>query len=342
MRLFGSKDQRSATPIEGWKERIKGVVEGTAFRFQPLAPQLDRLEAPVRLTQLPAAPFPEQTLHSRLRRFVAGKRVERHSPEQRLHWRFYDTVDEVLALVGPDNLDPATTPRRQREATPSPGITHPYQIKTACELLAELPEAFAAERRYLDELLSMVLLAYRTEISHRTVGSLLFFREAEDYFISGYRIEKTALRSADREAKIAACQQIYDSYHHGISYYIFALIAGEALPSQNMLFHMFCNALYFRARLEWNGTLLDRAIARKLPARNWVLYFGLRDRSLLRQYLNDPGHARQVKDLLNAFPADEDGSVRRNRRPQPPTARSTKFDAEANTVRRARPEKKSG
>ena len=338
MRLFGSKDQQSAAATEGWKERIKGVVEGTAFRFQPLAPQLDRLETPVRLTQLPRAPFPEQTLHSRLRRFIAGKRAERYSPEQRLHWRFYDTVEEVLALVRPDT-DPAATTRRRHEATPSPGITHPYQIKTACELMADLPEGFAAERRYLDELLSSILVAYRTEISRRTVGSLSFFREAEDYFISGYRIEKTALRSAEHEAKIAACQQIYDSYHHGINYYIFALITREPFGTPNTVFQLFCNALYFRARLEWNGTLLERPIMRKLPARNWVLYFALRDRSLLRQYLEDPAHARQVKDLLNAFPADDDGKVRRGRRPQPPAARSTRFDAEANAVRRARPEK---
>lgn len=230
MRLFRRKDQEPAAPSEGWKERIKGVVQGTAFRFEPLAPKLDRLESPALLKALPEAPFPEQTLRSRFRRFIAGKRVDRHSPEQRLHWRFYDTVDQVLSLVSPEPYQARSVfgfGGGRNEAKPSPGIVHPYQIKSACELLAELPESFAAERRYLDELLCSVLLAYRAEISRRTVGSLSFYRESQDYFISGYRIEKSVLRTVDTEAKIAACQQIYDSYHHGINYYIYALLTRE-------------------------------------------------------------------------------------------------------------------
>ena len=334
MKLFGRKDQEPPLPVEGWKERIKGVVQGTAFRFEPLAPKPDRLETPVLLKELPEAPFPEQTLRSRLRRFLAGKRIDRHSREQRLLWRFYDTVDQVLSLVSPQPYQAARgfgLGLSREEAAPSPGISHPYQIKAAYELLAELPEAFAAERRYLDELLASILIAYRTEISRRTIGSLSFFRESQDYFTSAYRIEKSSLRNARDEARIAACQQIYDSYHHGINYYIFALLARETLAPQNNSFMMFCNALHFKARIEWNGNLLDRALSRKLPSRNWVLYFALRDRTVLRQYQSDANYARQFKGMLNAFP--EEASSKAGRKDKP-AARSARLDGAARAAAR--------
>ena len=339
MRLFRRKDQEPPVPTEGWKERIKGVVQGTSFRFEPLAPKLDRLDTPVLLKELPAAPFPEQTLRSRLRRFLAGKRLDRHGPEQRLLWRFYDTVDHVLTLVSPEPYQAVKglglgLGGSQEAARPSPGITHPYQIKMACELLAELPEAFAAERRYLDELLVSILVAYRSEVSRRTIGSLSFFRESQEYLISGYRIEKSALSGTKDTARVAACQQIYDSYHHGINYYIYALLARESFDPRNNSFFMFCNALHFKARIEWNGNLLDRAVSRKLPSRNWVLYFALRDRTVLRQYQYDSAYARQFKDVLNSFPDDEPSGTGRKYKP---AARSARYDREARMARMARP-----
>ncbi|MEI6557227.1 MAG: hypothetical protein WCO00_02385 [Rhodospirillaceae bacterium] len=308
IKLFRRQDQSppGAAAGAGWKERVKGVVQGTAFRFEPPVPALDRLDRPVVLEALPAAPFPEQTLQSRMRRLFAGKRAERHSHQQRLHWRFYDTVDAVLSLVSPEPYQPAEglglgwsrgTPPR-----PSPGITHPYQLKSAFELLAELPESFAAERAYLDDLLSSVLIAYKKEVSRRTVGSLTFFREAQEYFFSGYRIEKSILKTMDLDAKVAACQQVYDSYHHGINYYIYALLSREPFDSQNNIFMFFCNALYFRARIEWNGQLLDRAATKKLPNRTWVLFFALRDRTVPKQFQADDDYARQFRTLLRAFP----------------------------------------
>ena len=333
MRFFRAKDQTAkdgqpAAAAEGWKERIRGVVQGSAFRFEPVAPGIDRLEKPALLKELPDAPFPEQTLRSRVRRFIAGKRADRHSREQLLHWRFYDTVDQVLGLVSPEPYQPSGGfglgfGRSRGVAAPSPGIRHPYQIKSACEFLGELPEGFAAERRYLDELLSLTLIAYRTEISRRTIGSLSFFHEAQDYFISGYKLEKTILKTADRDAKISACQQIYDSYHHGINYYIYALLAREPFDAQNSVFMFFCNALHFKARIEWNGNLLERAIAKKLPSRNWVLFYALRDRTVLKQYQADGAYARQFKELLQAFP--EDASPKAGGKHKP-AARSAKLD----------------
>ena len=335
MRFFRPKDQTARDQIakdgqpaaaEGWKERIKGVVQGSAFRFEPLAPGIDRLEKPALLKELPDSPFPEQTLRSRVRRFIAGKHADRHSREQLLHWRFYDIVDQVLGLVSPEPYQASAGfgfGRSPGEAVPSPGIRHPYQIKSACEFLGELPEAFAAERRYLDELLSLTLFAYRTEISRRTIGSMSFFHEAQDYLISGYKLEKSILKGADREAKISACQQIYDSYHHGINYYIYALLTREPFDSQNSVFMFFCNALHFKARIEWNGNLLDRAIAKKLPSRNWVLFYALRDRTVLRQYQADGAYARQFKELLQAFPEDASPNAGGKHKP---AARSAKLD----------------
>ena len=324
MKLFERKDQ--GTPAAGgWTERIRGVVQGTSFRFEPPVPPADRLEAPVVLTELPRSPFPEQTLRSRLRRFMAGKKLEGHSRDQLLHWRFYDTVDQVLSLVSPVPHQPGSggQGRPRPDGKPSPGIDHPYQIKPAFELLAELPEAFAAERRYLDELLSRVLISYKAEISKRSMGPLTFFSEAQEYFFSGYRIEKTMLRSPELEARIAACQQIYDSYHHGVNYYIYALLARETFDPNNNIFMHFCNALYFKARVEWDGKLLDRASVKKLPGRTWVLFFALRDRSVLKQFPKDADYAKQFRELLRAFPQEmKPAAVAKHK----PAARSTRFD----------------
>ncbi len=307
------------------------MVQGSSFRFEPLAPAIDRLEHPVVLAELPAAPFPEQTFRSRVRRYMAGKRADRHSHEQRLHWRFYDTVDQVLTLVSPQPYQPVSAlgfelRGSKKNATPSPGIFHPYQLKAAFELLAELPETFAAERHYLDDLLSSILIAYRTQISQRTIGSMSFFREAQDYFISGYRLEKTILKSIDGEAQIAACQQIYDTYHHGINYYVYALVTRESIEIPNSVFMMFCNALYFKARIEWNGALRSQANSKKLPTRNWILFFVLRDRTVLKQHQNNTDYAKQLRELLRAFP---EGVVPKAAPHHKPTARSAKLDRPA-------------
>ena len=178
-----SQKARASSPPRTPGEPVKGLVQNATFRFEPALPALDRLESAVQLRELPKAPLPEQGWRSRWRRLWARGRAEAFSAEQRLRWRYYDAIDEVMSLVSPEPYEPRAKPRpfwSRREPRTSPGIRHPYELKSAFELLAELPESFAAERRYLDELLAMILWEYRTEISKRTIGALSFIHEAQE------------------------------------------------------------------------------------------------------------------------------------------------------------------
>ncbi|MEI8396378.1 MAG: hypothetical protein WCF85_16715 [Rhodospirillaceae bacterium] len=295
-----------------WTDKIKGVVQGKTFRFDPPPPKLDCLTDPLILGALPVSHFPQEPLNSQMRRIFAGSDSGHRNRGQRMLWRFHDTVEAVLTAVWP-GFKPVRSLLRygvSRKAQPAVDrlIRHPYQLKEVIELLIDLPEEYAAHRLYLNELLTTLLKTYRTEIGKKTIGLLEFYKEAHDYFISGYKIEKQFAGYTNGEERFSASQLIYDNYSHGKNYYIYSILCGEELPVDNQIFMFFCNAMFFNARVGWNGELTELPSAKALPSRQRMLFYALRDRSVLRQFKRNPDYAKQLRAILRTFPEDTSAS----------------------------------
>ena len=62
-------------------------------------------------------------------------------------------------------------------------------------------------------------------------------------------------------------------------------------------------AVYFMARIGWNGELLDKPNPRSLPSREDIFFLVQRDKTVLTRYRSDQDFQRQVKAVLEAFPA---------------------------------------
>lgn len=98
-------------------------------------------------------------------------------------------------------------------------------------------------------------------------------------------------------------QQCYTNYFHGARYYVCAVLRRERMAEENKLFFFYCRSMYFQARVEWNGELLERPPMRQLPCREDLMFFARRDVSLLHRYQANPAFAEQVKGVLALFPA---------------------------------------
>ena len=255
---------------KGWEDQIRGVLQGQAFRFTLEPSPADRLSSVLLLKTPPAEPLPRESRGSRWRRFWGGKRAVPRSRLERLQWRYYDAVREVLSAALPAVSRTAYgLPARPPKGPILNGaaVQHPYQLKPVFELLTDLPEALANERRYLGDLLRSMLVTYLQLMADRPGEPFAFHRQAQEYFYAGYRGEKQLAQTIKPEDRLASCQAVYDNYGHAINYYTYALLAGEVLEPVNQLFMFFCNALHFRARVGWNGELLPQPVTKALPAR---------------------------------------------------------------------------
>ena len=287
-------------------------MQGQAFRFTLEPPPADRLTGALLLSGPPDAPLPRESRGSRWRRFFGGRRAVPRSKDESLLWRYYDAVREVLGAVLPLVSRTAyglpAKPLKGRILAGRP-VQHPYQLKPAFDLLTDLPDTLPRERRYLGDLLRSILVTYLQMMADRPGGPVVFHRQAQEYFYAGYRGEKLLSSQLREDDKLVACQAVYDNYGHAIHYYTYALLAGEVLEPVNQLFMFFCNALHFRARIGWDGQILPQPTAKALPARHWVLFYALHDRTLLGQFKGNPEAIQKFREVLRVFP-EAPGSVR--------------------------------
>ena len=283
----------------------RGVVTGKYFNFKPLPPPADILGNPLVVSNLPTHKLPKETFGSRVKRFLARMNLGSQSAETRLRWKLYDTIQATMA-----SLSPAVTlvaekraPVKKKLSVPVVVVRHPYHLRHVFEMLPNIPDGFAAERRFIELLMTRALKRYGEQMALIKGSAFSFENEAREYFFAGFKLEKQIKKVNSPDEKFAALQAIYTNYFHGRNYYYFALLRRERLAPDNKLFMLFARAVYFMARIDWNGELLEKPNPRALPSRNDMLFFVERDKSVVTRYRTDQDFQRQVKAVLEAFPA---------------------------------------
>ncbi|MBP2314443.1 hypothetical protein [Azospirillum soli] len=284
----------------------RGVVTGKYFNFNPLPPPPDILGNPLVVPDLPTHKRPKENWRSRLQRFLARLHLGSQSAQTKLRWKVQDTAASVIASVSASAslLAERRSPAARKNSTvPVIVVRHPYHLRHVFELIPQLPDALAPERRFLELLMGRILRRYGEQMALMKGSPFSFENEAREYFFAGFKLERQLKNVSGADERFAALQAIYINYFHGRNYYYYALLRREKLAPDNKLFMLFSRAVYFMARVDWNGELLDKPNPRSLPSRDDVMFFVQRDKTVLTRYRSDQDFQRQVKSVLEAFPA---------------------------------------
>ncbi|MCG5242106.1 hypothetical protein [Azospirillum doebereinerae] len=303
-----------ATPSKGGETRPasgaggsgRGVITGKYFNFRPLPPPIDVLGNPLVVPNLPTHKLPRQSFGDRLARTLSRFGLGSQSADTKLRWKLHDTIQATMA-----SLSPAVTALAERRAplkrkslpVPVVVVRHPYHLRHVFELLPQIPATLALERRFLELLMTRALKRYGEQMSLTKGSPFSFEHEAREYFFAGFRLEKQLKKVNSPDERFATLQAIHTHYFHGRNYYYYALLRRERLDPDNKLFMLFARAIYFMARVDWNGELLDKPSPRGMPNRDELLFFVERDKSVMTRYRSDQDFQRQVKAVLEAFPA---------------------------------------
>lgn len=284
----------------------RGVVTGKYFNFNPLPPPPDILGNPLVVPDLPTHKRPKEDWRSRLQRFLARLHLGNQSAQTKLRWKVQDTVASVIASVSPSAsllAERRSSAARKKSTVPVIVVRHPYHLRHVFEMIPQLPDALAPERRFLELLMGRILRRYGEQMALMKGSPFSFENEAREYFFAGFKLEKQLKNVTGTDERFAALQAIYVNYFHGRNYYYYALLRREKLALDNKLFMLFSRAVYFMARVDWNGEFLDKPNPRSLPSRDDVMFFVQRDKTVLTRYRSDQDFQRQVKSVLEAFPA---------------------------------------
>ena len=284
----------------------RGVVTGKYFNFNPLPPPPDVLGNPLVIANLPTHKAPKETWRSRLQRRLARFNLGKQSAQVKLRWKLQDTITSVVASVSPsatllgERREPA---QRRKSSAPVIVVRHPYHFRHVFELLLQTPNDLAVERRFLELLMGRVLRKYGEQIAQERGTAFSFENEAREYFFAGFKLERQINQFGSSDERFAALQAIYTNYFHGRNYYFYALLRREKMEPDNKLFMLNSRAVYFMARIGWNGELMDKPNPRSLPSREDIFFLVQRDKTVLTRYRSDQDFQRQVKAVLEAFPA---------------------------------------
>lgn len=283
----------------------RGVVTGKYFNFNPLPPPADILGNPLAVPDLPTHKMPKETWRSRLQRRLASFNLGKQSAQMAMRWKLQDTAFSVIASVSASRSAPGNrrAPGGKVGNVPVIVVRHPYHLRHVFELIMQVPPELAAERRFLELLMGRVLRKYGEQMALMRGSPFSFENEAREYFYAGFKLEKQVKKINSPDERFAALQAIYTNYFHGRNYYYYGLLRRERMAPDNKLFMLYSRAAYFMARIDWNGELLDKPNQRSLPKREDMLFFVQRDKTVLTRYRSDQDFQRQVKAVLEAFPA---------------------------------------
>lgn len=283
----------------------RGVVTGKYFNFNPLPPQDDVLGNPLVVPNLPTHKLPKETLGSRLSRTMARLNLGHQSATTRLRWKLFDMIAAVIGSVSPSaGLSSDQRARLQRKGQKMAALTvrHPYHLRQVLEMIPQIPDELAPERRFLELLLSRIMKKYGEQMAAMKGSPFSFEHEAREYFFAGYKMERQIKKVNAPDERFLMLQNIYNVYFHGRFYYYCALLRRERLAPENKLFMLYSRASYFMARIDWNGELTEKPNPRMLPTRGVMMFHVQRDKTVLARYRSDPDFQRQVKGVLDAFP----------------------------------------
>ncbi len=276
-------------------KETKGVVHGASFRFEPGPPPGHVCPEPVVVALIPDHQKAVIRSNRTLLQVLTFRKDRQATALRKTQGEIDTLIDATVARIRPP-----TPEERGRK-----WIHHPYDMMDAFNLLPEIPRELAADRRYLEKILYYSLFVYKTLMDRNGLGPIRFIDHAKEYLSTGYQRErKLPLVEDNPEDKLELCQQIYDEYFHGSRYYICALISGEEFEPTNSYFLYFCTAQYFMARLDWDGNLNQQPSRKKLPTRDEMLYYAMRDPSVVKQYKTNPDYGKNLMGVLRAFQSD--------------------------------------
>lgn len=284
----------------------RGVVTGKYFNFKPLPPPDDVLGNPLIVPNLPTHKLPKETFGSRFKRTLARFNLGSQSADTKLRWKLHDTIQATMASLSPSVAllaEKRKMPKRKALSVPVIVVRHPYHLRHVFEMLPQIPDTLSPERRFLELLMTRALKRYGEQMALVKGSAFSFEHEAREYFFAGFRLEKQIKKVNNPDERFAALQAIFTHYFHGRNYYYYALLRREKLAPDNKLFMLFARAVYFMARVDWNGELLDKPSPRAMPSRDDMMFFVERDKSVVTRYRSDQDFQRQVKSVLEAFPA---------------------------------------
>lgn len=283
----------------------RGVVMGKQFNLNPMPPAADVLGNPLVVTDLPTHKMPRETLKDRLLRLFSAMGMMSQSSDAQLRFKVQDLTATVMASVSPAvTLSPEARAKIKHSGRSAPVIIvrHPYHLRHIFDFLPKIPDSLALDRRFLELLLNRTLKKYGEQMALMKGSTFSFEAEAREYLHAGFRLERQLKKIQAQDERFNAMQIIYNSYFHGKNYYYFALLRREKFSADSKLFMMYARAVYFLARVEWNGNLLDKPNPRLLPDRASIYFVLQRDKGVLEQYRTDQAFQRQVKSVVEAFP----------------------------------------
>ncbi|WP_245593429.1 hypothetical protein [Azospirillum halopraeferens] len=281
---------------------MRGVVQGKYFNLTPLPPPPDVLGNPLVVPDLPTRKLPRENWRSRLGRVLSRLHLGSQSAVMRQRWKLQDAIASAVASVSASAAMGTARGAGGRSSVPVVIVRHPYHLRHIFDLLPQIPDALAPERRFLELLASRILRKYGEHMSLVKGSPFSFEHESKEYFYAGFRLERHMKNISSPDEHFSATQNIYNAYFHGRNYYCFALLRREKLNPDNKLFMLYARACYFMARIDWSGQLQDKPVPRLLPKRDELMFYLQRDKTVLQRYRSDPDYQRQVKSVLEAFP----------------------------------------
>jgi hypothetical protein len=297
-RLFGAR----FAPDGGGE---KGVITGKQFNQNPMPPAADVLGNPLVVTDLPTHKMPKESLSDRILRFFAQMRIGAQSSETALRWKVQDMTSTVMASLSPSvTLSPEARAKIKHSGRAATVIVvrHPYHLRHIFDFLPKIPDQLHADRRFLELLLSRCLKKYAEQMTLMKGSAFSFEAEAREYLFHGLKLEKQIKKINSSDEKMNAMQILCNNYFHGKNYYYYALLRRESINPDSKLFMLYCRAVYFLARVEWNGSLMEKPNPRLLPERSSIYFILQRDKGVLALYRTDQTFQKQVKSVVEAFP----------------------------------------
>lgn len=274
----------------------RGLVLGRSLDRRPQPVSEEVLRDPLRVGDLARTPLSPPSWREKAMRFAQASGLYTIPRLTRLRWAARDHIIHLQTALGAGREGAGGPGRRQ-------SVTHPQQVLDAIEFLMGLPPDLAAERRVLRVLLARALIGYRKAISAQRGKGVYYHHEARKYFARANHDQKLLSQVTGKSERFSIVQNIINNYYYFRLNYICAILVREPVTEEDRLFSKFLRMVFFMARVEDDGTVLDRPARRALPLRDHVVFLVRRDAALQARLRREPTLQEEVRAVLRYFRA---------------------------------------
>ncbi len=301
---------RSAVADPGPPVAPRGSTLDRSLDQDPSPPSEDVLLEPLVLPRISEYALPHETLGSWAITLLGQLGWSKPSEALKRLRRIQTTVATVMASVSPDyakDFEASDWLTRYRDLGrfKVTSVTHPYDLMDAFRFLPRLPDVLPVEareaRRSLEVALMLVLRQYREELIRGGRTRFSFDGEARAFITRAIRLEMEIKAVTEANERWNLIQMLHDNCYHGRNYYIYSVLSREQTVNDGRMFVMYCQAMLILARLEWDGTLRQVPVLRRLPPRQEAMFLFRLDRNLKQRCLQDAEYMARVKAMLTLF-----------------------------------------